>query len=72
MNYTQLANRIEQKTGERVSLGAIRRLAGEQFDRIDCANADEISQFFGKKFEDMFYTEELNQADRSLTTGGTL
>lgn len=58
LNYSQLADQIEERTGSKVSLGAIRRLAREQFDRIDCSNADEISRFFGKTFEEMFYTEE--------------
>ncbi len=57
LNYTQLANEIETKMGGKVSVGAIRRLAKNQFDRIDTSNALEITQFFGKRFDEMFYEE---------------
>jgi len=57
LNYTQLANEIETKIGGKVSVGAIRRLAKNQFDRIDTSNALEITQFFGKRFDEMFYEE---------------
>ena len=57
LNYTQLANEIEVKTGGQVSVGAIRRLAKNQFDRIDTSNALDIARFFGKRFDEMFYEE---------------
>ncbi len=57
INYSQLSQKIELKSGKKVSVGAIRRLAKEQFERIECDNALDISLFFGKKFEDLFYTE---------------
>lgn len=57
LNYTQLANEIETKTGGTVSVGAIRRIAKNQLDRIDISNALEITQFFGKRFDELFYEE---------------
>ncbi len=58
LNYTQLANEIRDKTGGEVSVGAIRRLAKNQVDRIDISNALEICHFFGKSFSEMFYEEK--------------
>lgn len=48
-----------------VGIGVIRRLAKNQFDRIDCANWQAICRFFGKSISELFY-EDADQPGSSI------
>jgi hypothetical protein len=41
-----------------VGIGVIRRLAKNQFDRVDCANWEAICQFFDKPIDQLFYASK--------------
>lgn len=47
---------LERESG--VGIGAIRRLAKNQFDRVDCANWEALCKFFGKPIGELFYSTD--------------
>lgn len=40
-----------------ISIGAVRRLAKNQFDRVDCQTWEAICNYFNKPLGDLFYRE---------------
>lgn len=51
-NYSTVAESVG------VDVGAIRRLAKNQFDRIDCATWQAVCSYFQKPIGELFYTEK--------------
>lgn len=41
-----------------VDVGAVRRLAKNQFDRVDCATWQSICKLFNKQINELFYEEK--------------
>jgi hypothetical protein len=52
LNYSTLAE------AAKVDVGVIRRLAKNQFDRVDCANWLAICRYFKKPLGELFYDSE--------------
>lgn len=51
-NYSTVANSVG------VDVGAIRRLAKNQFDRVDCFTWQAVCKYFRKPLGELFYTDE--------------
>ena len=50
-NYSTVAESVG------VSIGAIRRLAKNQFDRVDCQTWQSVCKYFNKSINELFYEE---------------